>query len=86
MMDLSEVINPFMGTNRTHQWRQKVACDDENAFIPEGEVKAIPLSYFTSFFAACSAVWLIAIIINCVEIACVKLNNKKFSSGQLIIE
>ena len=70
IIDPSAAINPIMGTSKNHLWRQKVACEDEDAFNPETEVKAIPLSYFNSFFAACAVIWVIAIIINCCEKAC----------------
>ena len=65
--DPSGILNPLMGTSESHSLRQKVACEDEDAFNPESQVKAIPLFYFKSFFAACAVVWVIAIIFNCIE-------------------
>ena len=68
VFDSTDIVNSVMGTSKSHQWKQKVACSDADAFLPETQVKPISLSYFASFFAACGAVWLLAFIIHCFQI------------------
>ena len=68
-LDLIELAGSFMGTSSTHRWKQQVVCENEDAFTLDPEVKAIPLSYFRSFFLVCSVIWLLALIVNLVQIA-----------------
>ena len=70
--DQSELIASVAGTSMSHQFRQKVICDDENASAPEPVVKAISLSYFASFFEAILVVWLLAFIVHVSQILRVK--------------
>lgn len=71
-LDQSAAMAELKGTNKKHQWRQKVVCENENAFALDPEVRAIPLLYFHSFFEACVAVWLFAFIFNFMQIFCNK--------------
>ena len=66
--DQGEMSANLAGTSKHHQWRQKVVCEDENAFAPGPVVKAISLSYFASFFQAIAVVWLIAFFLHIFQI------------------
>ena len=62
--DLREFAAKCSGTSKSHQWRQKAVCDDENAFSPGPVVKAISLSYFAPMFKSILIVWLSALILH----------------------
>lgn len=72
ILDVGPIIRQVFITTSRHVWRQKVVCENENAFAPDPEVVAIPLSYFASFLSACFCVWLFAFILNFLQIACHK--------------
>lgn len=63
-LDVAYVSHRFAGTSASHQWRQYLACNHENALIPDVEVQPVSLSYFHSFLFGCSFIWIIAFIIN----------------------
>ena len=67
-LDQSDMAANVVGTSKSHQWKQKVLCEDETAFMPDPIVKAIPLFYFASFFKAIAVVWLFAFILNIFQI------------------
>lgn len=67
VLDVSALVLPVIGASASHQWRQKVLCDDENAFAPEPAVNSIPLKYFNSFFIACSWMWALATVVHVVQ-------------------
>ena len=69
VFDVFDEVGSMMGTSKSHQWRQKVTCENPNAFLPEAQVKPIPFSYFSTFFAACGLVWFIAFIIHFSQIS-----------------
>ena len=68
MLDQYEMAADMVGASNGHKWRQKVVCDDENAFATEPPVRAIPLSYFIAFFKAVAVVWVLALILNMIQI------------------
>lgn len=63
-LDVGDLAAAVMSTSRTHRWRQKVVCENENAFAPETQVHPIPLRYFRSFSNACAWVWLLATLVH----------------------
>lgn len=67
-LDATEIASRIKGVSRKHQWKQWLACNDENTLKPDVVVYAVPLSYFRSFFMACVAVWTFAFVINTIQI------------------
>ena len=66
--EITHIANRLAGTGKQHQWKQYLACNHEDALIPKVEVHAIHLSYFHSFFIACSLIWSLAFILNFAQI------------------
>ena len=73
--DVTHIANRYAATSKQHQWKQYLACNHEDALIPDVQVHAVPLSYFCSFFSACAVVWTAAFIINLSQIMYSKRNN-----------
>lgn len=73
-MDVTHIGVRFAGTSKKHQWKQYLACNHEEALIPDVEVHSVKLMYFYSFFSVCAVIWIIAIIIHFLQIICQKCN------------
>lgn len=78
--DQFEATARIAGTSKSHQWKQRVVCDHENAFIVEPEVQAIALHYFGSFFSSTLVIWAIALVINHSQIIRAKRRKSKRST------
>lgn len=70
-MDATDIIHRFhANSSSAHLRMQKIACKDDTAFQSQPRVRAIPLSYFASFFTAYSIICLSALLLNLMQIIC----------------
>lgn len=67
-LDQSAASAELAATSAHHRWRQKVVCENENAFTSHPRVPAISFFYFRSFFAVCISVWFCALVLNWLQI------------------
>lgn len=67
LFDLTDMAGELAATSFSHLWRQKVVCQDENAFAPVVQVHAIPVRYFNSSFKVCLCIWLVALFMHIIQ-------------------
>lgn len=73
--DITDQVSRIAGTTRQHQWRQHLACTDENALRPDTDVHPIPIHFYLSFTQACLLVWIVAVLALVIEIVSSRRNN-----------
>ena len=77
ILDVSETIGRLMPSSESHKWKQRVVNGNEHAFASHPQVASVSLFYFLSFFMAVITLWLIALIINLLEVSCCMANRKR---------
>lgn len=66
--DITEPANQLSPASKQHKQEQHMVCFDPDALNSNHYVRSIPLSYFYSFLMGHLAVWIIAVIINFIQI------------------